>query len=68
MPPYSADLSKRLVSLQEGVGSTLVDVKPVQHDENANSDSLFKLQVSLFIFALLLIFNISSLAIEKTCF
>jgi hypothetical protein len=46
MPPYCADLSKRLVSLQEDMGCTQESTVPVQYGENTNSDSLFKLQVS----------------------
>jgi hypothetical protein len=46
MPPYAADLSKRLVSLQEGMGTMQESAVPVKRGENANSDSLFKLQVS----------------------
>ncbi|XP_023724080.1 Hermansky-Pudlak syndrome 3 protein isoform X2 [Cryptotermes secundus] len=47
MPPYSADLSKRLISLQEGMRSTPENTEPAKHSENTNSDSLFKLQCLL---------------------
>lgn len=47
MPPYSADLSKRLISLQEGLRSTPENTEPVKRSENANNDSLFKLQCLL---------------------
>jgi hypothetical protein len=46
MPPYAADLSKRLVSLQDGTGYAQENAVAVKCGENANSDSLFKLQVS----------------------
>ena len=47
MPPFAADLSKRLVSLQEGVvATTLENMKPVKNVDTSN-DSLFKLQVGL---------------------
>ncbi|XP_069678464.1 BLOC-2 complex member HPS3 isoform X2 [Periplaneta americana] len=47
MPPYAADLSKRLVSLQDGVGSALENLKPVKSGANLSNDSLFKLQCLL---------------------
>jgi len=47
MPPYSGDLSKRLISLQEGIGCASQNVEPVQPGENAATNTLFKLQVSL---------------------
>jgi hypothetical protein len=45
MPPYSGDLSKRLMSLQEGTGCASQNVESVQPGENAATDALFKLQV-----------------------
>ena len=47
MPPYSGDLSKRLISLQEGMGCASQNVEPVQPGEDAATNTLFKLQVSL---------------------
>lgn len=47
MPPYSGDLSKRLISLQEGTGSASHNVAAVQPGENAATDTLFKLQCLL---------------------
>jgi hypothetical protein len=47
MPPYSGDLSKRLVSLQEGMGCASQNVEPVQPGENAATNTLFKLQCLL---------------------
>ena len=46
MPPFAADLSKRLVCLQEGIAATLENVKSLKNVDTSN-DSLFKLQVSL---------------------
>lgn len=46
MPPYAGDLSKRLISLQEGTGSASQNVEAVQPGENAATNTLFKLQVS----------------------
>jgi len=47
MPPFSGDLSKRLISLQEGMGCASQNVEPVQPAENAATNTLFKLQVGL---------------------
>ncbi|XP_021913117.1 Hermansky-Pudlak syndrome 3 protein isoform X3 [Zootermopsis nevadensis] len=46
MPPYSADLSKRLLSLQEGAEFALEDGGSARQ-EDADCDSLFKLQCLL---------------------
>lgn len=47
MPPYAGDLSKTLISLQEGTGSASQNVEQMQLGENAATDTLFRLQVSL---------------------
>jgi hypothetical protein len=47
MPPYSGDLSKRLISLQEDMGCASQIVEPAQPGEDAATNTLFKLQVSL---------------------